>query len=406
MRGSNCTEEVYRDRNTLVEVTIHRKPKQEQHKSKSQSWADSLSESESAVFKKPTFSSKQRSQQRSRSRDSNRTSNTRRQRSQDGNKENIARKVVKPCEQTDHSDLVNTIDKLRIDLERSRHEASRYQTEYNVMLQQVEISQGSVRTLETQVADLKQIISKMTRNNTELLDIVAEQIRYEEKIEALQTDNKALTSRLEAEQTETSVLKKRLRKAQLETERLRTETNEALNVMVKPRSSAGPIPSLNLGDETRDVLGFDDDRDSAIDDPRTESILQSQRSDLPSANQNKGLTPQDLIAADQNKEDIQLTNQKQDFHQLNVELSETDEDVGDGKLRSQVFDLSLRLKEIQLPRQKSFQGESLHLSLSSSEEGVHNNSTLSTLSEAKFLRGLEDSIDVTNTNMTSQSDQE
>ena len=42
--------------------------------------------------------------------------------SKDVNKENI---VKKPCEQTDHPDLLRTIDKLKIVLERSRHEAGR-----------------------------------------------------------------------------------------------------------------------------------------------------------------------------------------------------------------------------------------------------------------------------------------
>ena len=373
-RNTRPSGEVYRDKNTLVEVTIHRKPKQvtkipqTHHHHPGGSWSESLSDSENVVFRKPTISSKQKS-----------SDGFKRSKSKDKNKENM-----KHCEKTDLTDLENTIQTLKLDLERSRHEAARYRVEYNVMVKQVEISKQSVTGLEKENSQLKQIISKLTKNNTDLLDIVAEQIRYEEKIEDLEEKNKQLSDQLQSERTESVMLRKNYKSAQTELKQMRSASADVLGeyIQSKSRSSQGRVPSLKLGDETKDVLGInDDDGDSAIYDPRTESLRTRSCQDPPTAA----------------------------FQKLNLELSES-EDVDQNwrhVIQPQVFDISLQMKEIQIPKQRPFPGESHQLSVSSAEDQTGlNNSSLSTLSEAKFLKGLEQSIEVDQTNVTSQSEQE
>merc|ERR1719378_951659 len=92
------------------------------------------------------------------------------------------------------------------------------------------------------------------------------------------------------------------------------------------------------------------------------------------------------------------------FQPLNIELSETD-DATDGKnssskLRDKVHEISLRLGEIDIPKPRPFPNGSLHLSLCSLDSENHGILENSTLSEAKFLKGLEDSIELDKTNMT------
>ena len=101
-----------------------------------------------------------------------------------------------------------------------------------------------------------------------------------------------------------------------------------------------------IGDETRQILGLDlpaneEDVDSAYDDPRTESIRSRTRTE-----QIKRIEPQV-------------------FHQLNVELSES-EDPQERKtlnddIDSAVKDLSLKFDQIEIPQPRPFEGSSLHL---------------------------------------------
>jgi len=369
--------EIYKDKHTLVEVTIHRRPKVKVSKS----WSESLSDSENVVFKRPTsISHKSKSPvKRGKSR------------SREADKENqMSTKTSRICEQPDHSELISVIDKLKLDLERSKNETFRYKSEYGVLAKQVEISKTSVSNLEEQVVNLKQIISKLTSNNSELLEIVAEKINYEEKISELEKSKHFLAEQLQMEQSESIILKQKLREAQAEIQKLKSVTSGILSDL--PDLEPARVPSMNLGDETRNVLGLkDDDEDSAYEDPRTDSIRSVSKNIVSGKIISESLPAQQAVL-------------------LNVELSES-EDVLDGRLNikerlnKEVEDLSLKMGEIHIPKPKPFPEGSLHLSLSSLSSD-HQGATLdnTTLSEGKFLRGLEDSIELNKTNMTSHSE--
>ena len=64
-----------------------------------------------------------------------------------------------------------------------------YKHEYNVMVKNVEINNDTVESLEAQIVDLKKIVSRLTRNNRELLGIVSEKISYEDLITDLKKRN-------------------------------------------------------------------------------------------------------------------------------------------------------------------------------------------------------------------------
>ena len=295
------------------------------------------------------------------------------------------REVLKPrlCEQPDNSDFTNRIEKLETELEKSKHESARYKHEYQVVTKQMNINKETITSLETQIVDLKQIISKLTRNNGELLEIISEKINYEDKLSVLEEDRKLLTEQLQMEKSETVVLHQKLKDSQREVIKLKTMTAGLLKDLpeIQPSTKLKPM-ELGLGDDTRHVLGMkEDEDDSAYEDPRTDSILSARG---PSKNGNM-------------------------FHQLNVELSSDAEDGRRGhkdNMNTEIYNLSLKLNEVQIPKPRPYPEASLHLSLSSSESEhqVGAASDVSTLSEGKFLKGLEESIELNKTNMTTQSD--
>ena len=379
---STRPKEVYRDKHTLVEVTIHRNPKAETSKQESRRICpESLSDSETQ-FRKPRARSGQDGSRRDRSRGA-----------RVPNKENVqsksAPKIQRLCERPDCSEFTKKIHELEFSLEKSKLEATRYRKEYNVMVKQVDISKGTVTSLERQVRDLKRIISKLTSSNGELLEIVSEKINYEDKIETLEHEREVLTRKLREEQSNSAVLKQRLEDVEAEVQNLRSlaqDLRKGLTAAPTP-ASVKPSAAPEIGDETRQILGLDlptneEDVDSAYDDPRTDSIRSRTRTE-----QSKRIEPQV-------------------FHQLNVELSES-EDPKERKalnddIDSAVKELSLKFDQIEIPQPRPFEGSSFHLSLSSSDSDQQ--TLMSTLSEGKFLKGLEQSIDLSATKYSSQSE--
>ena len=89
--------------------------------------------------------------------------------------------------------------------------SSRYKHEHGVVSKQAELRRAEQENLESQVlpdgstasiqqsfqvVDLKKIVSRLTKNNSELLSIVAEKINYEEKIGGLEARAVALAAQV------------------------------------------------------------------------------------------------------------------------------------------------------------------------------------------------------------------
>ena len=87
----------------------------------------------------------------------------------------------------------------------------RYKHEHSVVSKQAELRRAEQENLESQVlpdvymasiqksfqvVDLKKIVSRLTKNNSELLSIVAEKINYEEKIGGLEARAAALAAQV------------------------------------------------------------------------------------------------------------------------------------------------------------------------------------------------------------------
>ena len=90
-----------------------------------------------------------------------------------------------------------------------------------MMVKQVDISRETVSNLELQVVDLKKIITRLTKNNGELLEIVKEKIKYEDIIADLEKKTSQLNDQLIKEKSISSTLEKNLTSVQQENDGLR-----------------------------------------------------------------------------------------------------------------------------------------------------------------------------------------
>merc|ERR1719318_687727 len=197
----------------------------------------------------------------------------------------MVKQVERSPQKPDHLNLEAKIKQLENECQKLKAEASRYKHEYGVMVKQVEISRDTVNSLEAQVADLKKIISWLTRNNGELLGIVSEKIHYEDLIADLEKNKASLAKQLDGEKSRSSQLAEQLHSAETEAAGLRSLSADlraglrhglAGLEMAKPASKQ-TLP--HLGDDTRNILGIkesedvhSDTDDSAFDDPNTESL--------------------------------------------------------------------------------------------------------------------------------------
>lgn len=510
---SSLPSEVYRDKNTLVEVTVHRNSKaKSKGRVHTKSWAESLSDSD-LQFDKPTKSSlaktKLSPKKQKTLRDASFASSNK-EREDERNLQDLVGDLRKFLKVTGHEniqdfisdidkkqiknskvslsddankvkDLESKVEKYKLEAEKQKNDASRYKHECDVLLKQVSISKESLTSLETQIVDLKKIISRLTKNNGELLDIVKEKIKYEDIIADLESKASNLTSQLQKETSSTELLKRRLLEAQNENEHLRSlsadlraHLRSGLSGLQVSRPSSQKATVADLGDVTKQILGMrekDDDQseDSAYEDPNTESLksrpkstargqLQPLQSSTSAACQtnlsppvrmiskpeswvssNNHLRPpaqglgaehartqsrsSTLVDTDSIQEDKAAS-----FQPLQLDLSETSSqiechDVTDQapapvntkqSLEDKVSDFLSRIHKdsadisIEIPKPRPFEGGSLHLSLSNSDIDDNYSRVLesndTTLTEGKFLRGLETSIEVLGNNNSKHSD--
>ena len=516
---SSLPSEVYRDKNTLVEVTVHRNSQAKKSKSRTQpkSWAESLSDSD-LQFDKPTKSSLAKAKPSPRKQRNLREASPNREREDERNLHDLVGDLKSILKVTGHEnlqdfiadfdkkqkkksnkippsddvnnvkDLQSKVEKYKLEAEKQKNEVSHYRQECDVLVKQLSISKESLTSLETQTVDLKKIISRLTKNNGELLDIVKEKIKYEDIIADLERKASNLTDQLQKETSSTELLKRRLLESQNENEHLRSLSADlrahlrsglsGLQVS-RPASQQAAVPAL--GDVTKQILGVrgkeeDQSEDSAYEDPNTESLKSRPKSSVrglterphssasaasqtnlspptkmihqpepgvsgnsqlrPANSSNLNFVPGAEHARTQSRsstlvdtESIQ-EDKAASFQPLQLDLSETSSqidsnDVSDPatrkapvnmkqSLEDKVSDFLSRINKdsadisIDIPKPRPFEGGSLHLSLSNSDiddtysRVLESNDT--TLTEGKFLKGLETSIEVLGNNVSKHSD--
>jgi len=333
---------------------------------------------------------------------------------------------------------------------------------------------------------LKKIVSRLTKNNGDLLDIVSEKINYEDMIADLEKNKAGLAKQLSDEKSRSAMIKERLETAEAEVAGLRALSAE-VRAGVRHGLAGLEIgrPDIRqdmpaLGDNTKHILGIKDGEDeksetedSAFDDPNTESLRSRPKSGQTKEKERtkplKHLTePQQAVPVSQvfrlsaptilSSPPTKMSsypNQPQTFlpppppttttvqsrsstmvespthpafQPLPLDLSETvsecssvmvekqalplDQDVPEKQsLETKVSSFLSRLRQDSLhlqniPQAEPFPGPSMHLSLSSSdmEQDDTRQSINTTLTEGRFLRGLETSIEVLQAELTKNSD--
>ena len=498
---SSLPNEVYRDKNTLVEVTVHRNSQANKSKSRVQtkSWAETLSDSD-LQFDKPTKSSLAKTKPSPRKQKTMQEASANRMKSDERDIQDLVGDLKSILKVTGHENLQDFIsdfdkkkneksskalsvhadkianletkvEKYKLEAEKQKNESSRYRHECDVLVKQVNISKESITSLETQIVDLKKIISRLTKNNGELLDIVKEKIKYEDVIADLERKASNLTEKLKKETSSTDLLKRRLIESQNENEHLRSLSADlrahlrsglsGLQV-TRPPSEQASVPAL--GDVTRQILGVkkmdeDQSEDSAYEDPNTESLKSRPKSSARSQAQPPNASAS--AASQANKSDLGVSGHKHlkpakfldknlgvepartqsrsstlvdtesiqedkvaSFQPLQLDLSETSSqienhdvtDQADTKLslEDKVSDFLERIHKesadisIEIPKPRPFEGGSLHLSLSNSDIDENLSRILesndTTLTEGKFLKGLETSIEDIGINTSKHSD--
>ena len=516
---SSLPSEVYRDKNTLVEVTVHRNSQANKSKTRIQpkSWAESLSDSD-LQFDKPTKSSLAKAKPSPRKKKNLQEASSNREREDERNLHDLVGDLKSILKVTGHenlqdfiadfdkkqkmksfkvppsddvnsvTDLQSKVEKYKVEAEKQKHEAGHYRQECDVLVKQLSISKESLTSLETQIVDLKKIISRLTKNNGELLDIVKEKIKYEDIIADLERKASNLTNQLQKETSSTELLKRRLLESQNENEHLRSLSADlrahlrsglsGLQVS-RPTSQQAAVPAL--GDVTKQILGVrgkeeDQSEDSAYEDPNTESLksrpkssvrgrTQRPHSSTSAASQSKLSPPTKMInqpepgvsgnnhlrpansptqnfaqgaehARTQSRSSTLMDTESiqedkaASFQPLQLDLSETSSQIDSNdvtdpstrkapvnikqSLEDKVSDFLSRINKdsvdisIDIPKPRPFEGGSLHLSLSNSDiddtysRVLESNDT--TLTEGKFLKGLETSIEVLGNNVSKHSD--
>jgi len=308
------SSEVYRDKNTLVEVTIHRRPKGETgvKRVEGRNSAPEAGRLESRT-KKGAASGGGSFLERKRERNVGELLDELRELVADSGVNEVRKfleeldgvgkpasgRKVASCQVENHRNLEGQLTKLHAELEKQRAETSRYKHEHSVVSKQADLRRVDQENLEAQLVDLKKIVSRLTKNNSELLSIVAEKINYEEKIGGLEARAAQLAQQVESERARAEETNQRLAISQREGAALRAvaaDLRAGLQHGLAGLDSARPGSALSRqGNKTRDILGAsvlqasncvpatqaqEDSEDSAIDDPNSESLKSSRRAQM------------------------------------------------------------------------------------------------------------------------------
>ena len=177
---SSLPSEVYRDKNTLVEVKVHRNSRNTNSSSSkrdNKSWAESLSDND-VQFDKPTKSSLAKSRPSPR-----KERKLEKARKEIGEKRSLQellaelKGILEVSGVKDIYDFVAEFDQQKknssnqlqgsaqddkVELERRQAEINRYKEEYALMVKQMEVSRDSVNSLELQVSNVGRMVDGYT----------------------------------------------------------------------------------------------------------------------------------------------------------------------------------------------------------------------------------------------------
>lgn len=206
--------------------------------------------------------------------------------SQGGEKVATTKKLIKKSDNRDEEvrRLQEEGRRLGTELTKYKSECARYKTEYENVIKQLKINKENQLSLETQIADLKRIVSRLTHNNSELLLLVGEKAGEEESLSGVRQKLSVVERQLGSERGRVRDYEERFLEQENEIGKLRkltadlkTHLHHELAGLDLPRSRPASLPQ----DKTSDILGLtamsnvfkgsskSNSDDSAIEDPES-----------------------------------------------------------------------------------------------------------------------------------------
>jgi len=317
MSGNHTVEKVVRDKNTIVEITVHTKPKQTDRKSSDQSRQLTSKVSSHPPTRSPRRAKRAAAQHHQRETLPQRTASQSQDRSErsvpvllrelkevistsgikdvyeflqeiDGEdrrksapeigrksgKDTTASAETKRAERKTaplyaKSEPENNQHEKELIEERRRsneaalklrNEIARYKKEYDNGQVQLKIARETNEDLKGQVVEMKQLITKLTANNRTLVQLMTERSSQDEKLNEVENQNRNLRKQLETERDTITCFQTKFREQEEEIIRLktltvdiRTQLQHGLEGLEQPRPGSTLPPSLL--DKTRDILG-------------------------------------------------------------------------------------------------------------------------------------------------------
>jgi len=152
-------------------------------------------------------------------------------------------------------------EKARSDeMARIKSELNRYKKEYENSQTQLKISKETNENLNLQIVEMKQMISQLTGNNRNLVQLVSDRQSQEEKLVELEGSNKVLQQQLEKDNVTINCYETKFKEQEEEIMRLKSLTADIraqLQHGLEGLDIARPSSSLpnSLLNRTRDILG-------------------------------------------------------------------------------------------------------------------------------------------------------
>eukprot|EP00088_Acartia_fossae_P025776 TRINITY_DN26559_c0_g1_i1.p1 TRINITY_DN26559_c0_g1~~TRINITY_DN26559_c0_g1_i1.p1 ORF type:complete len:516 (+),score=129.75 TRINITY_DN26559_c0_g1_i1:37-1584(+) len=180
-------------------------------------------------------------------------------------------------------------EKLVMEINKLKSENARYKAEYDNGQVQLKIVKDSNDSLQTQIVEMKQLITKLTANNKNLLQLVSDKTSQEEKLLKLEQEKKLLSQQLDKEKTSNSSLQNKVREQEIEIARLKSVTSDintqllhGLEGLQMPRP-ASSLPN-NLMNRTNEILG------NTIMKPDNRPVNPSKKPSLSNNNSSSSIT--------------------------------------------------------------------------------------------------------------------
>jgi len=274
-----------------------------------------------------------------------------------------------------------------------KQEAAVYRSKKQKMREQLKVEEDTIDSLETQIADLKKTLCQLTQYNTELLRLVLGQLHDQDHISKLEDERALMTEHVRSERFFSSALHQKLLTSNAEVAAMK-----AISVIDLKEANQGPTMLQKIKSHEEPSLFLAPSK-SIASSPYKVGTKVCSRSQLTPLIVTRS-TPLALAPSfhdDQNKSDLE-----KEFHPVTLDLQETITDSKNDSIQDMREGITVNQEqEEQDLITRILYNENLPTSEDLACFPPDNNNisdtfpTMSSLSETKFILGLEKPIEIT-----------